>query len=250
MTARATGKKYKVYTEKNQTAPPPQAKTPERQAGEVTALIFWTLAIAVLGAVLLLNLQPWFALGRDYISQIDTGILVKAADWLVGGKVAKVLGAVFVFFAIRCRKRKSFLSAWLGICGAVLLLNAGTLISALGELVGFILWSWIQVIQVAPMLVKHSIMGGEKNWMKELRQYRAAAYLAEATACFIKYPPYADGDMSQLLGDLSTGFYLDPSLWSWGNFFWAIATMAGGELTLHFLLKAAVAIGTVKAKGA
>ena len=128
--------------------------------------------------------------------------------------------------------------------------NAGTLITALGELVGFVFWSWIQIIQVSPMLVKHSILGGNKQWMKELRNYRNLAYLFEGIACFIKYPPYADGDVTRLVSDLSTGFYLDPALWSWSNFFWAIATIAVVEMTLHFLLKFAVAVGTTQIKGA
>ena len=213
-----------------------------RQAGEITTLVFWVLATAVMGAVLLLNLQPWFALGVDYMSQIDKGILVRFADWLIGGRIAKVLGLIFLFVAVRSFKKKPWLAAWLVMCGAVLLLSANTLVSAIGELVGFVFWSWIQVVQVAPMICKYSIAGQNRSWMEDLRKYRTAAYLVEAIACFIKYPPYAGGDTSRLLSDLSTGFYLDASLWDWGNFFWAIATMAAVELVLHFLLKAALAI--------
>ena len=250
MASNTSRRAHKSYADPQQSQPPRQQKTPARRSGEVTAIVFWTLAIAVLGAVLLLNLQPWFALGQDFVSQIDTGLLVQAANWLIGGKLAKVIGLVFIFTAVRCRKKNSFLAAWLGICGGVLLISAGTMIAALGELMGFVFWSWIQIIQVSPMLVKHSIMGGDKKWMRELRGYRVAAYLVEATACLIKYPPYAGGNMSRLIGDLSAGFYLDPGLWSWSNFFWAIATMAAVELTLHFLLKAAVAVGTAQVKGA
>ncbi|MFG6094360.1 hypothetical protein SPB21_03880 [Leptothoe sp. ISB3NOV94-8A] len=213
-----------------------------RRASEIATLGFWLLATAVLGVVLLLNLQPWFALGVDYMSQIDKGILIRFADWLIGGRVAKVLGLIFLFAAARSFKKKPWLAAWLVMCGIVLLLSANTLVSAIGELVGFVFWSWIQIIQVAPMICQYSIAGRNRSWMEGLRQYRNAAYLVEAIACFIKYPPYAGGDTSRLLSDLTTGFYLDASLWNWGNFFWAIATMAAVELTLHFLLKAAVAI--------
>ena len=225
------------------------SRTRSSQASDITTIIFWVLATAVMGVVLLLNLQPWFALGADYMAQIDKGVLVKLADWLVGGKVAKVLGLVFIFIAIRSCKRKPWLAAWLVMCGLVLLLNPNTLISAIGELVGFVFWSWIQIIQVAPMVCKYSIAGQNRSWMEDLRRYRTAAYLVEGIACLIKYPPYAGGDTSRLLSDLTTGFYLNPSLWSWGNFFWAIATMAAVELTIHFLLKAAVAIRVTQVSG-
>ncbi len=225
-------------------------KKTSQQASDIVTIIFWVLATAVLLVVLWMNLQPWFALGADYTAMIDKTLLIRIADWLVGGKVAKVIAGILFIVAAQQFKKNPWLAAWTAMCGMVLLLNPNTLISAIGELVGFIFWSWIQIIQVAPMICKHSIAGSNREWLRTLRNYRNAAYCIEAIACFIKYPPYAGGDVSRLLSDLTNGFFLDPDLWSWPNFFWAIATMAAVELTIHFLLKAAVAVRVTRVMGA
>ncbi len=225
-------------------------KKNSRQASDIVTIVFWSLASAVLLVVIWMNLEPWFALGADFTAMINKNLLIRLADWLVGGKAGKVLAFVFFFITFQQCKKKPWLAVWAAMCGLVLLLNPNTLISAIAELVGFIFWSWIQVVQAAPLICKHSIAGTNREWLKELRNYRIAAYLIEAIACFIKYPPYAGGDFSRLLSDLTNGFFLDPGLWSWPNFFWAIATMAAVELTIHFLLKAAVAVRVTRVTGA
>ena len=211
------------------------------------AVVFAVFSTLTMGVMLLLNLQPWFVLGKDVIAQIDTGPLLGIADWLIGGQIAKVVGVIFVIAAIKFSKKRKFVSAQLIICGAILLLNPGTLIRALGEIVGFLMWGWIQFVQVSPMLAQHSLIPSNSKWIGELKQYRAIAYLSEAVACFVKYPPYANGDINRLMTDLST-FSISASQWNWINFFWAIAVMMCVELTFKFLLKAGVHSGAFSKK--
>ena len=210
--------------------------------GGPATVIFTVFALLTMGSMLLLNLQPWFVIGRDIMSQIDTGPLLGIADWIIGGTMAKVVGIVSIVGAIRFYKTRKMVSAHLIIVGTILLLKPETLIKALGEIIGFLMWAWIQFIQVSPMLAQHSLIPASQKWMSQLKNYRAAAYLAEAIAVFIKYPPYAGGDINRLMNDL-TSLSLSSSQWSWVNFFWALTVMMCVELTFKFLLKAGVYSG-------
>ncbi|MEO1390241.1 MAG: hypothetical protein AAFV85_23150 [Cyanobacteria bacterium J06634_6] len=220
------------------------AYKPKAGSAAVAFAVFSTLTM---GVMLLLNLQPWFVLGKDVTAQIDTGPLLGVADWLVGGQIAIALGIVFLIAAVRFSKRRKLISAQLVICGFILLLDPGTLIRALGEIVGFLMWGWIQFIQVSPMLAQHSLIPANGQWIVQLKQYRAAAYFFEAVACFVKYPPYANGDINRLMNDLSS-FSLSASQWNWINFFWAVVVMMCVEMTFKFLLKAGVYSGAFSKK--
>lgn len=214
-----------------------------------STVVFAIVATLTMGVMLLLNLQPWFVIGRDIVSQIDTGPLLGLANWIFGGTLAKVLAVVFFIIGVRIVNRRKFFAAQFIICGFILLFSPSALIQALGELVGFLMWAWIQFVQVSPMLAQHSLIPANAKWMAELKQYRAIAYGAEALACFIKYPPYAGGDVDRMMSDI-TSLSVSASQWDWGNFFWAIAVMMCVEMTFKFLLKAGVYCGAFVQKQA
>ncbi|NEZ61194.1 hypothetical protein D0962_00105 [Leptolyngbyaceae cyanobacterium CCMR0082] len=217
----------------------------KHRAADSVALIFWLLASSALLIVLGLNLQPWFKLGGDVASQIEIiPLLGWVDDWFLDNYLSKLAGIVLILFGFsRISSTKLIGVACIG-CGLLFLISPATIIANFGYLVGFILWAWIQIIQIAPIVVSYTPFGSHQ-WMSQLKQYRVAAYLIEAFACLLRFPPYANGDVGRLLADFGA-MTPNPALWSWTNFFWAIATMGAVELTLMFLLKAAVAINVIQ----
>lgn len=204
------------------------------KTGEWASLVFWLLAISVLSIVLILNLQPWFKIGGDVARQIEIIPLLGWVDqWLMDSRLSKLAGAILVAFGFYQVKRAKFLGVGSVATGLLFLVSPATIIANFGYLVGVVLWAWIQVVQVAPIVVSYTAFGST-GWMHDLKQYRIVAYLTEGFACLLRFPPYADGDVSRLVSDFGS-MTPNPALWSWPNFFWAIATMGAVEITLIFL---------------
>ncbi|MEM9263936.1 MAG: hypothetical protein AAGA46_00255 [Cyanobacteria bacterium P01_F01_bin.13] len=204
--------------------------------------VFAGFAIATMTFVMILNWQPWFNLAGVLVTQIDTGPLLGFLNWAVGTKAADLMGVALLISAIRYWKKKPVIAGSLAFCGCIALSSPSGIIGALSEIVGFLLWAWIQFVQMSPMLAEHSLIPKSAQWMKELRQYRVGAYVAEILVCFYKYPPYANGDLNQLMFDIQT-FSISATKWSWGNFFSAAVVILCVEFVLVFLLKAATHCG-------
>lgn len=199
--------------------------------------LFWLFAGGALLLVLLLNLQPWWVIGGDFADQINIipglGLLEKH---VLRGTISRVIGGLLAFYGFtQLQQRKVAHGFTMFIAGGIFLVGPGTVYENLGYVIGTILWGWVQLVQVAPMLVRWGY--GNVEWLDDLRQYRIAAYVIELSACLYRFPPYADGNVTRFLNDLKA-LTLNPALWDWGNFFWAAACMVGVELTLIFLLKA------------
>lgn len=207
--------------------------------------LFSFACLSILGFVMLLNLQPWMFLARPLVAQIDTGPILGFLNWAFGSIVSTVVGAGLVIAAIARHKKAPVAAGALLFCGLISLSSPSTLVGALTEIVGFLMWLWIQFVQISPMLAKHSLIPNSAQWLKELKRYRVAAYFLEIAACFYKYPPYASGDLSKLIFDVQNGT-LSAANWSWQNFWSAAIVILAVEMVLVFLLKAATFCGVFR----
>lgn len=178
--------------------PEPKAaepKTSSRASLTPARLTFFLLAGAAVAIAASYNLQPWLVIGFDIAQQIQ---------WLPG------LGLL---------SRIPWIGGWF-------LLAAG----ALGQITGVVLWAWVQVVQVAPMLQPLA----RKEWLSELRKYRAGAYVLEGFALLLRFPPYVGG---------YDAFWFDFARWDWALIDWAnlgrcAAAVLAFEFIVAFLIKA------------
>lgn len=184
--------------------------------------------LAGLGAMMLLNCQPWLELAAQIAGQIK---IIPFIDSLVA---IPFLGGWIL---------------WLAVNGA--------------RILGLLLWISVQIIEIIPMIAKDpnilamwveawdgkqfKIRGDGSSadqlkqifnnfpveWFASLAQYRAAAYAIEFLVCLLRYPPY-EGGVDAIVADFP---YLDKSLILWWDLALFLLTMFGFEVCLRLILR-------------
>lgn len=181
-----------------------------------------------LGAMMLLNCQPWLELAAQIAGQIK---IVPFLDSLIA---IPYLGGWI---------------QWLAVNGA--------------RILGLLLWISVQLIEIIPMVAKDPqivamwverwdgkefrVRGDGSSsdqlktifnqfpteWFASLAQYRAAAYALEFLVCFLRFPPY-EGGVEAIVFDFPN---FDPSLILWWQLTLFLLTMFGFEICLRLILR-------------
>jgi hypothetical protein len=181
-----------------------------------------------LGAMMLLNCQPWLELAAQIAGQIR---IVPFLDSLIA---IPYLGGWI---------------QWLAVNGA--------------KILGLLLWFSVQLIEIIPMVAKDPqivamwverwdgkefrVRGDGSSsdqlktifnqfpteWFASLAQYRAAAYAIEFLVCFLRFPPY-EGGVEAIASDFPN---FDPSLILWWQLALFLLTMFGFEICLRLILR-------------
>lgn len=206
----------------------------------VVAALFFGVAFLAIGAALLLNWQPWLTLGGAITSQIN---IVPFFGWLNFNffndwavRIAAALIAVYAWSQLSSKVQlRSESTIWLLFFAGILFAVSPAVISRQIEyVIGLGLWGWCQWVQLLPIMIQFlGIKGGDVGG--RLNAARAIAYIAEIVACFMQFPPY-DGGLTKLLSDWQRLGLPVASRWDWGQFAWAVGTIASVELTLLLMI--------------
>lgn len=150
-----------------------------------------------LGYVCVLNMQPWLWLAELMARHIT---IVPFLDALTA---IPYLGGWIMWVAVN-------IARILGVC----------------------LWLGVQLVQIAPMLIR--IGGLEKKWqhrLEHLDRFRAIVYPIEFLVCFLRFPPYTGG-VEGLQSDWPD---FDLELIDWGNLGLMLVTAFGIEILVGFI---------------
>lgn len=113
----------------------------------------------VVVALGLLTLQPWLSVSASLAQEI------------------RIIPFLEFFVAI----------PWIG--GWILAIS-----TALGHIIGVLLWGFVQLTQIIPLLFELRLNGGiPQGWRDKTDFIRWIAYGIEAFVCFLQFPPYTGG---------------------------------------------------------
>ena len=150
-----------------------------------------------LGYVCVLNMQPWLWLAELMARHIT---IVPFLDTLTA---IPYLGGWIIWISVN-------IARILGVC----------------------LWLGVQLVQIAPMLIR--IGGLERKWqhrLEHLDQFRAFVYPIEFLVCFLRFPPYTGG-VEGMQNDWPD---IDLELIDWGNLGLMLVTAFGIEILVGFI---------------